>query len=148
MIYSHVLLVASHSGRERRWEYGGPRERTRRSQGSLALCALRLKCKAESFIGSIISVRLPERRANQMLQKPGQYIEGLPNVDESWVIKREHLIFREEIGKGMETTWFWTSCVSLKGDLPRLKIFISPHLLCPLLRPCWWLFSLYFEAPL
>jgi serine/threonine protein kinase len=32
--------------------------------------------------------------------KPSQFIEGLPDVDESWMIRREHLIFREEIGKG------------------------------------------------
>lgn len=29
-----------------------------------------------------------------------QPIEGLPDVDDSWHIKREHLIMREEIGKG------------------------------------------------
>ncbi len=31
----------------------------------------------------------------------GAHIEGLPDVDESWTIKREDLVIRGEIGKGL-----------------------------------------------
>jgi len=34
------------------------------------------------------------------LTQPSHPIEGLPSVDDSWMIKREHIVFRDEIGKG------------------------------------------------
>jgi len=47
----------------------------------------------------------------------GGHIVGLPDVDESWVIKREHLQFKGEIGKGpSDSSHFVFRCPALISD--------------------------------